>query len=543
MPTPTLRFRPLKPAVACDAASSLDLLISVVPPPAPATTTKRPPLNLALVIDRSGSMAGTPLSQARKAARFLARELSPADRLAIVVFDHEAEVLMPSMQVNDPELFVHAINSIETRGATDLQLGWCTGAMQVAEHLDPKAVNRVLLLSDGHTNHGITDADVIAQQVQGLSQNGVSTSAFGLGGGFDEDLMAAIASGGDGTLAFIDNPKQLPDLYANELSGLTKPRPAAQPGIRTRNGAELIDVLNDLPQTAFGNWQLPNLRFSQSCTWRSIQLPAWGANAEIASLRLAWERPGESERQSTVEMLSLPVMPADEIADMAVDPVVAEQFALMQANRDRQQAIAALDADDLEAAEQCLMSIDEHLAAMLQRRDQHRAPCAPTATKHAPQRPQSQPEEPSPRGPAFKRERLGAERGISKLRAVVQLPVEDMEPCLLGTRLPYAHTWQLNREATDPINLAAKCSRASRIGPRQADSVTNNTPVRPSSRQPQPGHREITVKDNQKTSSPPNSAEISEAPPRGGAFPYQRHKAMIEMLISGAGLPPVRFAP
>ena len=111
MPTPTLRFRPLRPAVASDAASSLDLLISVVPPPAP-TTTKRPPLNLALVIDRSGSMDGTPLSQARKAARFLARELSPADRLAIVVLDHEAEVLVPSMPVNNPELFAHAINSI-----------------------------------------------------------------------------------------------------------------------------------------------------------------------------------------------------------------------------------------------------------------------------------------------------------------------------------------------------------------------------------------------------------------------------------------------
>ena len=88
MPTPTLRFRPLRPAVACDAASGLDLLISVVPPPTPTITNQRPPLNLALVIDRSGSMEGTPLSQARKAARFLARELSPADRLAIVVFDH-----------------------------------------------------------------------------------------------------------------------------------------------------------------------------------------------------------------------------------------------------------------------------------------------------------------------------------------------------------------------------------------------------------------------------------------------------------------------
>ena len=366
MPTPTLRFRPLRPAVAGDAASSLDLLISVVPPPAPTTTNSRPPLNLALVIDRSGSMDGTPLSQARKAARFLARELSPADRLAIVVFDHEAELLVPSMPVHDPELFVHAINTIRARGMTDLQQGWRTGAMQVAEQLNPQALNRVLLLSDGHTNHGITEEEAIAQQVQGLSQHGVSTSAFGLGDGFDEDLMGAIASGGDGTLAFIDDPKQLPDLYANELSGLTNT--SAQRislGIRTRNGAELNDVLNDLPQTAFGNWQLPNLRFGKELHVAvKIELPAWTANADIASLRLAWEQPGESERHSQVEMLSLPVMPAAEIAEMEVDPVVAEQFALLQANRDRQRAIEAIDADDLEGAEQCLTAIDESLASM-----------------------------------------------------------------------------------------------------------------------------------------------------------------------------------
>ena len=365
MPAPTLRFRPLRPAVACDTASSLDLLISVVPPPTP-TTTSRPPLNLALVIDRSGSMDGTPLSQARKAARFLAGELSPADRLAIVVFDHEAKLLVPSQPVLDPAPFIAAINGIHARGTTDVQQGWFNGALQVAQELNPKAINRVLLLSDGHVNEGVTDTEVIAKQVAGLSTRGISTSAFGLGDGFDEDLMGAIASGGDGTLAFIDDPKQLPDLYANELSGLTNT--AAQRlslGIRTRNGAELNDVLNDLPQTAFGNWQLPNLRFGQELHVAvRIQLPAWAANAEIASLRLAWEQPGESERHNRVEKLSLPVMAADEIAEMTVDPVVAEQFALLQANRDRQRAIAALDADDLEAAEQCLMSIEESLAAM-----------------------------------------------------------------------------------------------------------------------------------------------------------------------------------
>ena len=85
---PCLHFRPLRPAVASDGASTLELLITVGSPERPATSSaQRPPLNLALVIDRSGSMAGSKLSHARKAARFLAGELTERDRLAIVTFD------------------------------------------------------------------------------------------------------------------------------------------------------------------------------------------------------------------------------------------------------------------------------------------------------------------------------------------------------------------------------------------------------------------------------------------------------------------------
>ena len=162
--------------------------------------------------------------------------------------------------------------------------------VQVAQELNPKVIIRVLLLSHGLANVGVTDTEMIAKQMAGLSTRGISTSAFGLGNGFDEDLMGAIASGGEGTLAFIDDPKQLEDLYANELSGLANT--AAQRlslGIRTRNGDELNDVLKDLPQTAFGNWELPNLRFGQEMQVAiRIQLPEWVANAEITSLCSGW---------------------------------------------------------------------------------------------------------------------------------------------------------------------------------------------------------------------------------------------------------------
>ena len=367
--TPSLHFRPLRPAVAADGATTLDLLITVrSPEPPPVSSKQRPGLNLALVIDRSGSMAGSKLSYARKAARFLASELTERDRLAIVTFDNEVNVLVPSQLVRDPLLFISAINTIDAGGCTALFDGWLAGATQVANQLDPQGLNRVLLLSDGQANEGLTDAAAIAAKVEGLTQRGISTSAFGLGSGFDEDLMGAVAAAGDGTLAQIESPKQLADLYASELQGLasTVGRKVSL-GIRPKHGAELVDVLNDLPQTSAGNFQLPNLRYGQEMgVGLRLQLPAWRPNQTIASVRLAWNGPDAEGRQELIEQLTLPVKPQAELEGLEADPAVAEQLTLLQANRERRLAIEELDRGDLQAALESLRGIDERLAALPQ---------------------------------------------------------------------------------------------------------------------------------------------------------------------------------
>jgi Ca-activated chloride channel family protein len=358
----TIRFRPLRPAVVADGASTLDLLVTITTPerpnnPSEVTQTRtRPPLNLALVIDRSGSMSGRKLSYARKAARFLAGELTPRDRLAIVTFDGEVRVVVPSALVTNPLAFVAAINTIHSGGCTALFDGWLAGAMQVAEHLEPTALNRVLLLSDGQANEGLTNSAEIAAKVAGLTAKGISTSAFGLGDGFDEDLMGAMATSGDGTLAFIESPGQLADLYASELQGLaTTAGRRVSLGIRAKNGAQLADLLNDLDTTEAGNFRLPNLRAGQELNVGvRLQLPAWTPNQELLSVRLAWDAPGASERQSLIQTLTLPVMAAADLQGLDTDPAVAEQLALLQANRERRRAIEQLDLGDFDAADSTL---------------------------------------------------------------------------------------------------------------------------------------------------------------------------------------------
>lgn len=369
MTQPVLRFRPLRPAVAADGASTLDLLLTIATPELPAGQIQpRPPLNLALVIDRSGSMAGRKLSYARKAARFLVGELTARDRLAIVTFDDEVSVLVPSTPVADPQLFLAAINTIHRGSSTALFDGWRVGAIQVAEQLDPTQLNRVLLLSDGQANAGLTDQAKIAEKVGGLTKLGVSTSAFGLGDGFDEDLMGAIASAGDGTLAFIENPAQLADLYASELQGL-----AATAGrrvslvVRAENGAELVDGLNDFPRNGDGNWQLPNLRAGQELqVGLKLQLPAWQPNQTICRAELGWDGKGSGVRQRLIEPLLLPVIAASEWPGLERDAAVAEQLAVMAANRARRRAIEQLDLGQIEDAESSLDSASTLFAELPQ---------------------------------------------------------------------------------------------------------------------------------------------------------------------------------
>lgn len=201
----------------------------------------------------------------------------------------------------------------------------------------------------------------------GLTQRGISTSAFGLGDDFDEDLMGAMAAAGDGTLAHIETPSQLADLYASELQGLagTFGRRVSI-GLRAKHSAEVVDLLNDLMPTDAGNHQLPNLRAGQELNvGLQLELPAWVPNQEILSVRLAWEAPGSGERQSLIEHLHLPVMASEELKQLDPDGAVAEQLAVFKANRERKRVIAELDRGDVGSASVSLGKLFGDLSAML----------------------------------------------------------------------------------------------------------------------------------------------------------------------------------
>ncbi|MBS2029146.1 MAG: VWA domain-containing protein [Deltaproteobacteria bacterium] len=180
---------------------------------------QRAPMNVAVVLDRSGSMAGEKLESARRAAHALVDRLNEKDRLAFVTFGSNVTLLFPSTACT-PEAkgTMHRdIDRIYDMGGTNLSGGLEAGLRQVEAHLEGYAVNHVLLISDGEANEGITSRPGLAAISRGALSHRVTVSAFGVGTDFDEDTMQQLADEGGGNYRFLQTGGELGPIFDTEL--------------------------------------------------------------------------------------------------------------------------------------------------------------------------------------------------------------------------------------------------------------------------------------------------------------------------------------
>ena len=315
---------------------------------------ERPSMNLGLVLDRSGSMSGLRIEQAREAARMAVRQMTSKDFLSLVSFGQDVTVDVPATLVTASVAFESAIAEMQAAGFTPLYEGVETGAAEIKKNLDDKHINRVLLMSDGHANRGPSTPAELAALGSKLAAAGVSVTTIGLGDQFNEDLMTSLAASSDANYYYVSDVEELPGVFEKELGAL-KDSVAREIRIHIEcpPGVTPVEVIGR-PNSADGHKAEVGLGLLQAGQERSIyvrcridaeKLTAGSGNQALVTTRTVY-RPASGERAVTVdsEPVAVEVTTSGPEAEQSINAEVTAEVALLEAAETRNQAIQLNDA-------------------------------------------------------------------------------------------------------------------------------------------------------------------------------------------------------
>ncbi|HYI16201.1 MAG TPA: VWA domain-containing protein [Thermomicrobiales bacterium] len=335
MSTPTIRirhqsrFRPVE-------AGTFHVLLRVSAPQVVTTDRQRPPLDVSFVVDRSGSMSGGAFELARQGVEHALRLLDEHDTASVVVYDDRIDTLLSQRALDRTahDKAVRRLLRVGPRGSTDLAGGWLTGCDQLAPIADGRqvvraeemrSVVRTLLLTDGLANVGMTDPDEIATHAGELAARGISTSTFGVGTRYDEDLLARMADAGRGHFHHIADATMIPTVFAGELGEMLElAMRDATLAIRLPDGWQ-ASLMNDLPFERADGWLRMPLgelasRESRSLLWELTLPESVDGRRDEIDVRLEWRdaRTDEAQVESfvhTIETHQIPGVLDREVQD------------------------------------------------------------------------------------------------------------------------------------------------------------------------------------------------------------------------------------
>lgn len=353
--------------ISPQAAHHVDVAVELTAPPAEAIA--RPPLDAAIVVDRSGSMGGRPLEQVKAAIVSLLRNLGPDDRIAVIAFDDNVTTVLP-LDRHDPVQAARRIDAIRSGGSTNLSGGWLEGLRTLTAAPREGAVRRVVTLTDGHANAGVTDRDRFSSLVHNGRGQGVTSSFIGFDDGYDEELLAALADSGGGDDYWCDGPDKAIEVFAAEFGGLA--RVVAQNlTVAVVPTAPVVDIgmLQDLPVVdGIAGGFTVNLGDTYGDEQRSVVLrvhvPAGLAvgRAEVAKVTLAWADVGtEVGLHSSTVPIVVTVSDDPSADDPDADPEVAVQVDRLESAKAQRDAAEAADRGEWERASELFDEAAERL--------------------------------------------------------------------------------------------------------------------------------------------------------------------------------------
>lgn len=317
---------------------------------------RRLPVNVSLVIDRSGSMEGEPLEYVKRACSHVVDLLSPDDVLSIVTFEETVDVIMPARRVSDPNLIKQHIARIVPGNTTNLFDGLYAGGAQAASVPLQGYVTRVLLLTDGEPTAGLRDFQSIVNQVGDLKARGVTVTALGFGPEYNEELMAGIARKSGGNYYYIARPEEIPDVFRREMQTIL--------GVTAKNakltfdlprGCAVRQVYGSPPQFGPRSAQitLGDLEGGASVSklWEMDWEPRRSSTYRVAKAVLSWDEgaSGRTERQSANVVVEF--IPDAARVPSGADPLVAQELAVAQAGRDLEKTMMGMRTQQLSSAD------------------------------------------------------------------------------------------------------------------------------------------------------------------------------------------------
>ena len=327
---------PLKAALVAEDNARLQVLVRLRAQDDPRIA--RTPLSLAIVIDRSGSMSGQKLLAAKQCTQELIDRMHPQDEVSVVAYDTQVEVVLALMPVETARsLLASALDSIEGRRQTDLHAGWLKGAEVLAPRSSTNRMCRLILLSDGQTNHGETNVTRICDQVGELARSGISTTTVGIGSGFNETLMTAMAIAGQGAALYGDRAQDLAEPFDSEI-GLLSRLAWRDVTLTTSIGTHRWTMHNDYAQNPDGSWRLPAIA-AKSEAWMALSVSMSDAirlqlrATERSPLKvLVRAKDGNGVIHSFMAAIpELPIVSAEAYGGFAEDGLVAKRFGEIEA--------------------------------------------------------------------------------------------------------------------------------------------------------------------------------------------------------------------
>lgn len=214
-----------------------------------------PPVNLSLVIDKSGSMADADkLSRVKEALLTLVSQLRETDVLSIVVFDSDAQVLMPARRLGDRESVRELIRGLQPGSSTNMHAGLMLGYEEALKNYRREWTNRVVLLTDGIANQGVTNPGQIARDSLSFNDRGVDLSTIGVGLDLNKDLLRELAKSGRGLFHFVADARDIDKVFLREFQSLVSPV-ASEPDLNVEYGPglELVQVYGYEPRRGEGS--------------------------------------------------------------------------------------------------------------------------------------------------------------------------------------------------------------------------------------------------------------------------------------------------